>query len=49
MTTPLLTMERYADALDDQGTEVEVVIDDHAGHGWIPASADHVTSFFMQP
>jgi dienelactone hydrolase len=49
VTTPLLTMERYADALEDQGTEVEVVIDDGAGHGWIEGSADHVTAFFTRP
>ncbi len=47
LTVPLFTAERYAEALDDQGTEVELVIDDDAGHGWIPSSADHVVSFFL--
>lgn len=47
VTTPLFTMERYAEALEDQGTEVKVVIDDDEGHGWIPASAEEVIPFFL--
>lgn len=43
---PRRTMSRYADKLQDQGTDVRVVIDDDARHGWIDAAPDAILAWF---
>lgn len=48
LVVPVSSMQPYADALDDAGVEVEVVIDPEAGHGWIPASGPEVVGWFSR-
>jgi predicted esterase len=43
---PVGTMERYADALEDDGVVVERVVDDGIGHAWLPDAPQTVVAWF---
>lgn len=49
LVVPVDSMHGYAQALEDAGVVVRRVVDEQAGHGWIPASPAEVTRFFRQP
>ncbi|MBT9554855.1 MAG: hypothetical protein IV100_02450 [Myxococcales bacterium] len=42
------SMEAYRDALVDAGVETETVIDPDAGHEWIGAAPESITSWFLE-
>lgn len=42
---PVGTMERYADQLEDEGHEVEVVIEPGLGHAWLPDAPEAVVEW----
>ena len=42
------SMEAYRDALVDAGVETETVIDPDAGHEWIDAAPETITSWFLE-
>lgn len=43
---PIATMWAYHDALEDQGTPVDAVVDQDTGHAWIPAAPEAVVGWF---
>lgn len=45
-TVPLYTMESYAEELSLLGTPHEEIVDDTAGHEWIPAAVEAIPSWF---
>jgi len=46
VTVPLFTAESYVKALEGQGTEAPLVIDDAAGHEWLKNSPERMSDFF---
>lgn len=46
VTVPLFTAESYVKALEAQGTEAPLVIDDAAGHEWLKTSPERISDFF---
>lgn len=45
-TVPLYTMERYAEELDALGIPHREIVDDTAGHEWIPAAVEALPAWF---
>ncbi len=45
VTVPLFTAEAYADRLRMQGFEVDLVIDEAAGHEWLTTSPERILEF----
>lgn len=43
---PLATVEPYVQGLQAQGTEVQLVVDDAAGHEWLADSPERITGWF---
>lgn len=47
-TVPLYTMELYAEDLEDDGVEVDYLIDEDAGHEWIPGADEKIPEWFIR-
>ena len=46
LTVPLYTMESYAEELVTLGTPTRQIVDETAGHEWIPAAVDTIPAWF---
>jgi len=46
VTVPLFTAQAYASKLTDEGFTNELVIDDAAGHEWLPVAPARITAWF---
>ena len=46
-TVPLFTAELYHDALVDQGTVTDKIIDPNASHEWLAVAPEKITAWFM--
>ena len=46
LTVPLYTMELYAEDLEDEGVEVDYLLDEEAGHEWIPGAEVVIPEWF---
>lgn len=46
LIVPIFTMKRYAEKLEDQGTEVELMLNDDAGHEWIQGADLKIPQWF---
>ena len=46
LVVPQFTMEAYRDALDDQGTPVDAVVEADAGHEWIESAITAIPGWF---
>lgn len=46
LIVPVGTMQKYADALEAQGTEVDVVREAEVGHAWLPVAPEAIVAWF---